>query len=139
MWEEFTCLCRGMFKNNAVRHTYGSKGNLSVPPPVILKLMLLLFLFNVRSERELMTTLPLRLDWLWFLGYDIEDDIPDHSVLSTARIGKHLMNFAEVWAQNNNYEGVIVRSDTKRTESHHFYLQIGYELLKDQKVYIRFF
>ena len=68
-----------------VKHTYGSKGNVSVPPPVILKLMLLLFLFNVRSERELMTTLPLRLDWLWFLGYDIEDDIPDHSVLSKAR------------------------------------------------------
>ena len=32
-----------------------------------------------------MTTLPLRLDWLWFLGYDIEDDIPNHSVLSKAR------------------------------------------------------
>jgi len=68
-----------------VKHTYGAKGNVSVPPPIILKLMLLLFLFNVRSERELMTTLPLRLDWLWFLGYDIEDDIPNHSVLSKAR------------------------------------------------------
>ena len=68
-----------------VKHTYGAKGNVSVPPPVILKLMLLLFLFNVRSERELMTTLPLRLDWLWFLGYDIEDNIPNHSVLSKAR------------------------------------------------------
>ena len=74
-----------IFLYNEVKHTYGSKGNVSVPPPVILKLMLLLFLFNVRSERELMTTLPLRLDWLWFLGYDIEDDIPDHSVLSKAR------------------------------------------------------
>ena len=68
-----------------VKHTYGNKGNVSVPPPVILKLMLLLFLFNVRSERELMETLPLRLDWLWFLGYDLEDDIPNHSVLSKAR------------------------------------------------------
>ena len=73
------------FIYSEVKHTYGSKGNVSVPPPVILKLMLLLFLFNVRSERELMTTLPLRLDWLWFLGYDMEDDIPDHSVLSKAR------------------------------------------------------
>jgi len=69
-----------------VKHTYGSKGNVSVPPPVILKLMLLLFFFNVRSERELMTTLPLRLDWLWFLGYDIDDEIPNHSVLSKARV-----------------------------------------------------
>ena len=69
-----------------VKHTYGAKGNVSVPPPVILKLMLLLFLFNVRSERELMTTLPLRLDWLWFLGYDIDDEIPNHSVISKARV-----------------------------------------------------
>jgi transposase len=68
-----------------VKHTYGVKGNVSVPPPVILKLMLLLFLYNVRSERELMATLPLRLDWLWFLGYDLDDNIPNHSVLSKAR------------------------------------------------------
>ena len=69
-----------------VKHTYGIKGNISVPPPVILKLMLLLILYDVRSERELLATLPLRLDWLWFLGYDLEDDIPNHSVLSKARI-----------------------------------------------------
>lgn len=29
--------------------------------------------------------LPLRLDWLWFCGYDLDDAIPDHSVLSKAR------------------------------------------------------
>ena len=68
-----------------VKETYGTKGNVSVPPPVILKLMLLLVLYNVRSERELMSTLPERLDWLWFLGYDLEDEIPTHSVLSKAR------------------------------------------------------
>jgi transposase len=64
---------------------YGFNGNVSVPPPVILKLMLLLVLYNVRSERELMDTLPERLDWLWFLGYDLDSEIPDHSVLSKAR------------------------------------------------------
>jgi transposase len=68
-----------------VEATYGQKGNVSVPPPVILKMMLLLILYNVRSERELMATIPERLDWLWFLGYDLDDEIPDHSVLSKAR------------------------------------------------------
>jgi transposase len=68
-----------------VKHTYGLKGNVSVPPPVILKMMLLLILYNVRSERELMFTIPERLDWLWFLGYDLDDEIPNHSVLSKAR------------------------------------------------------
>ena len=68
-----------------VKDTYGENGNVSVPPPVILKLMLLVVLYNVRSERELMSTIPLRLDWLWFLGYDLDDEIPHHSVLSKAR------------------------------------------------------
>ena len=39
----------------------------------------------MRSERELAATIPERLDWLWFLDYDLDDDIPNHSVLSIAR------------------------------------------------------
>ena len=73
------------FAYNEVNDAYGDNGNVSVPPPVILKMMLLLILYNVRSERELMKTIPVRLDWLWFLGYDLDSDIPDHSVLSKAR------------------------------------------------------
>jgi transposase len=68
-----------------VEDRYGINGNVSVAPVVILKLMLLLVLYNVRSERELMETVPERLDWLWFLGYDVDDEIPNHSVLSKAR------------------------------------------------------
>lgn len=73
------------FVYDEVKDKYGKKGNVSVPPPVILKLMFLLIFYNVRSERELMETLPERLDWLWFLNYDLDDEIPNHSVLSKAR------------------------------------------------------
>jgi transposase len=73
------------FVYGEVKDTYGGNGNVSVPPPVILKMMLLLVLYNVRSERELMDTIPLRLDWLWFLGYDLDSEVPNHSVLSKAR------------------------------------------------------
>jgi transposase len=73
------------FIYHEVAPTYGVNGNVSVPPPVILKLMLLLVFYNVRSERELMATLPERLDWLWFIDFDLDDAIPDHSVLSKAR------------------------------------------------------
>ncbi len=73
------------FSYDEVKDRYGTKGNVSVPPPVILKLMLLLVLYNVRSERELMDTLPERLDWLWFLDYDLDSEIPNHSILSKAR------------------------------------------------------
>jgi transposase len=68
-----------------VEDTYGVNGNVSVPPPVILKMMLLLILYNVRSERELLATIPERLDWLWFLGFELDDEVPNHSVLSKAR------------------------------------------------------
>jgi IS5 family transposase len=47
--------------------------------------MFLLAFENVSSERRLLATLPLRLDWLWFLGFDLDSDVPDHSVLSKAR------------------------------------------------------
>ncbi len=47
--------------------------------------MLLLVLYNVRSERELMDTLAEWLDWLWFLDFDLDTEIPNHSVLSKAR------------------------------------------------------
>lgn len=73
------------FVYDEVKDQYGANGNVSVPPPVILKLMLLLVFYNVRSERELMSTLAERLDWLWFLEYNLDSDIPNHSVLSKAR------------------------------------------------------
>ncbi len=72
------------FVSGKVESLYGKNGNVSVPPPVILKLMFLLFYENVSSERELMKTLPMRLDWLWFLDFDLDSEVPDHSVLSKA-------------------------------------------------------
>src|SRR2546425_87663 len=73
------------FARAEVAHCYGDNGNESVAPEVILKMMFLLFFEDVASERELMRTLPVRLDYLWFLGYGLDDPIPDHSVLSKAR------------------------------------------------------
>ena len=64
---------------------YGQNGNVSIDPVLILKLMFLLFFDNVASERELMGMVAERLDYLWFLGYGMDDKVPDHSVLSKAR------------------------------------------------------
>src|ERR1700716_4561962 len=57
------------FVRQEVAKFYGTKGNVSEDPVVIMKMMLLLFLDNVRSERELMRIIPERLDYMWFLGY----------------------------------------------------------------------
>lgn len=73
------------FVRQEVAHCYGRNGNESVDPVVIMKLMFVLFFDNVKSERELMRMLPERLDYLWFLGFGLDDEVPDHSVLSKAR------------------------------------------------------
>lgn len=73
------------FVREEVAQFYGQNGNVSVDPAIILKLMFLLFYDNVPSERELMDVIGERLDYMWFLGYGLDDEIPNHSVLSKAR------------------------------------------------------
>lgn len=73
------------FARAEVEHTYGQNGNVSVDPVVILKMMFLLFFDDIASERELMQIIPERMDYLWFLGYGLNDCVPNHSVLSKAR------------------------------------------------------
>lgn len=87
------------FVRDRVTHLYGANGNESLDPALILKLLFLVFFERVRSERELMRQLPLRLDWLWFCGLDLDDAVPDHSVLSKARRRWGLEVFEAVFAQ----------------------------------------
>lgn len=73
------------FVRRRVAHLYGRNGQVSLDPALLMRLMFLLYFENVRSERQLMRQLPMRLDWLWFCRLDLDSDIPDHSVLSKAR------------------------------------------------------
>jgi transposase len=73
------------FVRKRVADFYGRDGHESEDPIVIMKLMLLLFMDNVSSERELMRIVGERLDYLWFLEFELDDEIPNHSVLSKAR------------------------------------------------------
>src|SRR5437764_1595969 len=61
------------FVREEVEHCYGKKGNESVDPVVILKMMFLLFFSDIKSERELMEVIGERLDYLWFLDYGLEE------------------------------------------------------------------
>jgi len=62
------------------KERYGTIGNTGIDPEILLKLMFLLYWDDVRSERELMQILPERLDYLWFLGYSLDDDNSDAKV-----------------------------------------------------------
>jgi transposase len=87
------------FVREKVQHLYGRDGHESEDPIVVMKLMLLLFLDDINSERELMRIVGERLDYLWFLKMDLDEEIPDHSVLSKARRRWGRMIFEEMFVQ----------------------------------------
>jgi transposase len=85
------------FIRREVAELYGPCGHESLDPAVLLRLMLLLVLENVSSERALTEQLPYRLDWLWFCEYDLDEETPNHSVLSKARRRWGLAVFSELF------------------------------------------
>ena len=64
---------------------YSSIGRPSVDPVVFFKLQLIAFFEGIRSERQLMETVNLNLAHRWFIGYDLDERVPDHSSLSKIR------------------------------------------------------
>ena len=64
---------------------YSRTGQPSVDPVVLFKMMLLGYLYGITSERRLAEECSLHLAFRWYLGYDLDEPTPDHSVLSKAR------------------------------------------------------
>lgn len=73
------------FVRELAKPYYSHTGQPSVDPVVLFKLCLLGYLFGMVSERRLCEEAGLNLAWRWFLGYELDEAIPDHSVLSKAR------------------------------------------------------
>lgn len=70
---------------SATAKYYSHTGKPSIDPLVIAKMLLLGYLYNIPSERQLIRDLQVNLAYRWYLGYDLQESIPDHSVLSKAR------------------------------------------------------
>jgi transposase len=64
---------------------YGTEGQQSIDPVVFFKLMLIGYLENLGSDRRIINTVSMRLDMLFFIGYDIDEPLPWHSTLSRTR------------------------------------------------------
>ena len=52
---------------------------------VLFKILLVGYLYGITSERRLMSEIQVNLAYRWFAGYDLDETIPDHSVLTKAR------------------------------------------------------
>jgi transposase len=64
---------------------YGSEGQQSIDPVVFFKLILIGYLENLGSDRRIINTVSMRMDMLYFIGYDIDESLPWHSTLSRTR------------------------------------------------------
>src|SRR5687768_9212445 len=64
---------------------YGKEGQKSIDPVVFMKLMLVGYLENLNSDRRIVSIAKMRLDILYFLGYDLDEELPWHSSLSRTR------------------------------------------------------
>jgi transposase len=64
---------------------YPKVGRPSIDPVLMIRMLVIGYVFAIRSERGLCRDVQVNLAYRWFCGLSIEDKIPDHSVLSRAR------------------------------------------------------
>ena len=73
------------FLYQATLKKYGKEGQKSIDPVVFMKLMLVGYIENINSDRQIVETSSMRMDILYFLGYDLGEQLPWHSTLSRTR------------------------------------------------------
>jgi len=64
---------------------YSPLGRPSIDPVLMIRMLILGYVFAIRSERLLCREVQVNLAYRWFCGLSIEDKIPDHSAFSRAR------------------------------------------------------
>jgi transposase len=60
-------------------------GRPAIDPVVLFKMLLLGYLFGIRSERQLVKEIQVNVAYRWFLGFTFQDKVPDSSTLSQNR------------------------------------------------------
>ena len=73
------------FVRGWVEECYAERGRPSIDPVVFCKLQLVMFFEGIRSERQLIATASLNLAHRWYLGYALDEALPDHSSLTRIR------------------------------------------------------
>ena len=63
---------------------YSSTGRPSIDPVLMIRMLIVGYVFAIRSERQICREVQVNLAYRWFCGLGLEDSIPDHSVFSRA-------------------------------------------------------
>jgi len=89
------------FVYDLVRESYAVAGRPSIDPVVFFKLQLVMFFEDIRSERLLLRQVADRLSVRWYVGYDLDEPLPDHSTLSKTRLRYGL------WVFQRFFEAIV--------------------------------
>lgn len=84
---------------------YSHTGRPSIDPVLMIRMLILGYVFAIRSERRLCSEVQVNLAYRWFCKLGIEDSIPDHSVFCRARHER----FRESDALRRVFEGVVAK------------------------------
>ena len=84
---------------------YSHTGRPSIDPVLMIRMLIVGYVFAIRSERRLCSEVQVNLAYRWFCQLGIEDRIPDHSVFCRARHER----FRESDALRRVFEGVVAK------------------------------
>lgn len=76
------------FVRERLRQSYSDTGRPSIDPELLLRILLIGYLYGITSERKLVEELRMHLAWRWFTGLGFDQEIPHHSTFSKNRHGR---------------------------------------------------
>ncbi len=76
------------FVREKLKDSYSDTGRPSIDPELLLRILLIGYLYGVTSERKLIEELQMHLAWRWFTGLSFDQEIPHHSTFSKNRHGR---------------------------------------------------
>jgi len=76
------------FVREQLKGSYSETGRPSIDPELLLRILLIGYLYGISSERKLVDELRMHLAWRWFTGLGFDQEIPHHSTFSKNRHGR---------------------------------------------------
>ena len=76
------------FVRQQLKDSYSEMGRPSIDPELLLRILLIGYLYGITSERKLVEELRMHLAWRWFTGLGFDQEIPHHSTFSKNRHGR---------------------------------------------------